>query len=280
MQLTPRYGTEPIITLDGAPGAVLDAVVRQRRRLVEVLRGFDEEQWVHPSRCEGWSGQDVIVHLESATAFWTFSIAAGLAGEPTRFMASFDPVASPAELVAGASDVAAPKVFERFAASTEALAELLESLDADGWSALAEAPPGHIAIDAVAHHALWDSWVHERDILLPLGIEPVEEADEVAACLRYAAALSPAFTISRGSARGVMAVRVTDPELRFVVDIADRVAVRSAADVSVDADLTLTGDAVELLEALSVRRLLDQPVPAAAAWMVSGLPEVFESARS
>ena len=75
MQLAPRYGTDPIITLDGTPGEVLAPVVGQRRRLVEVLGGFDEEHWAGPSRCAGWSNRDVIVHLDSTNAFWSYSIA-------------------------------------------------------------------------------------------------------------------------------------------------------------------------------------------------------------
>lgn len=284
MQLAPRYGTDPIITLDGAPGEVLAAVVGQRRRLVEVLAGFDREQWAAPSRCAGWSNRDVIVHLDSTNTFWSFSIAAGLAGEPTRFMLSFDPVASPAELVAGSAEVPADQVLERFAASTAALADLLESLDAEGWTTPAEAPPGHLTVDAVVHHALWDSWVHERDVLIPLGVDPVEDAAEVAACLRYAAALSPAFALSRGTGRGVLAVEATAPDLSLLVDIGDRAAVHSRgpgeASGDVASDLTLTGDAVGLIEALSVRRPFDRPLPAETAWMVSGLPEVFEAAPS
>ena len=60
----------------------------------------------------------------------------------------------------------------------------------------------------VAHHALWDCWVHERDIVLPLGLPTAIEPDEVRACLRYAAALSPAFAISSGRALGILLVFV------------------------------------------------------------------------
>ena len=66
---------------------------------------------------------------------------------------------------------------------------------------LAEAPPGHIAIGLVAIHALWDSWVHERDMLIPLGLDPVVDDAEMEACLVYAAALGPAFHASTGSTR-------------------------------------------------------------------------------
>ena len=278
MQLSPRYGTDPIVTLDGQPDAIVEPAVRQRRRLAATLASFDDAQWSHASRCEGWSSRDVIVHLDSTNTFWTLAIAAGVRGEPTQFLSTFDPVTSPAQLVAGSADVSTKEVFERFVASTEAFVDLLQSLEGDDWSALAEAPPGHIGVSAVVHHALWDSWVHERDILLPLGIAPAVEPDEVAACLRYGAALGPALAVTRGeSNRARLTVAVTQPDLSIVVDIGDRVAVRSGPAQS---DLHLTGDAVELLEALSIRRPLGQPIPAGSAWMLSGLSDTFDAPRA
>lgn len=277
MQLTPRYGADPVITLDGAPADIVGPLLRQRRRLVAALGSFTDHQWSSPSRCDGWSTRDVVVHLDSTNAFWTFSIAAGLQGEPTQFLTSFDPVASPAELVAGTDGVEPAEVIERFTGSTESLADLVSSLHEDDWSLPAEAPPGHLGIGAVAHHALWDSWIHERDILLPLGISPDEEADEVTACLRYVAALGPALALTRGDTdRGVLAIDATDPATSFVVEIGDRVAVRSG---SASADLRLTGAAVELTEALSVRIPLDQSVPPGTAWMLGGLSETFDLGR-
>jgi uncharacterized protein (TIGR03083 family) len=276
MQLTPVYGADPLIVLDGPPSAVLEPVVRQRRRLVAALGRLDDDQWGRPTRCEGWDARDVIVHLDSTNSFWSFSIGAGVAGTPTTFLSTFDPVASPATLVADNTEPPAV-VLERFAASTEALVTQLESLDDDGWRALAEAPPGHVTVAALAHHALWDSWVHERDILLPLGIDQTIEADEVAASLAYAAALSPAFSVALGRGRtGVLGVATTDPALELAVEVDQRV--RVVPGPAPTADLVLRGDAVELLEALSVRRPLNQPVPAGSAWMVQGLLEIFDVA--
>ena len=278
MQLRPRYGTDPVITLDGWPSDILGPVMRQRRRLARTLASFDEQQWANPSRCAGWSSRDVIVHLDSTNTFWAFSIAAGLSGKPTQFLATFDPVASPAQMVADSNITTTTEVLARFSASTEALLAALEALDADGWNTLAEAPPGHISVSALAHHALWDSWVHERDIMLPLGFTPDLEGDEIAACLRYAAALGPALAIINGAAStGILAVTVDDPGCDFVVDIGQRAAVRGAAG---DATLTLTGDAVQLVEALSIRTQLAQAIPPESRWMVMGLAEVFESNRT
>jgi len=274
MLLSPRYGRDPVITLDGSPGAIAGPAIAQRRRLAAVVASFNDEQWAHPSRCAGWSGRDVIVHLESTNTFWTYSIASGLRGEPTQFLANFDPVASPAQLVAGSNDVSTNEVLDRFISSTESLVELLASLDGDDWSTQAEAPPGHLSISAVAHHALWDSWVHERDILLPLGMVAAEDDDEIAACLRYVAALAPALAINSGiNDAGTLAISATEPDLSILVEISDRVVVRAG---TADAELRLTGDAVDLIEALSLRRQLDDPGAAGSSWMLSGLSEAFD----
>ena len=279
MQLTPRYGAQPVITLDGPPAAIAGPLIRQRRRLATALASFTDEQWSHPSRCAGWSNRDVIVHLDSTNTFWSMSIAAGVHGEPTRFLATFDPVASPAQLVAGSGDVSTGEVLARFVASTDALVGLCSSLDHAGWSAAAEAPPGHVSVSAVAHHALWDSWVHERDVLVPLGLAPEPEADEVAACLRYVAALGPALALNRGAAgSGVLAIDATGPDVVVVVDIGAEVVVRAGAAGAPTAELRLAGDAVELLEALSVRRPLTQLIPADSVWMLRGLSDTFDVA--
>ena len=274
MKLIPRYGQDPVIALDGEPSAIVAPAVRQRRRLLAVLETLSDEQWACPSRCAGWSSRDVIVHLDSTNSFWTLSTAAGLRGEPTQFLASFDPVASPAQLVAGSRALSSAQVLDRFSASTEALTQLWLSLDNDDWSALAEAPPGHVSVSAVAHHALWDSWIHERDILIPLGLAIVDEPDEVIASLRYVAALGPALAINRGiSLVSTMVIDASNPDVSVTVDIGANVEVRNGWT---EGALTLQGRATDLVEALSVRRPLEQDVPADASWMLSGLLEQFD----
>jgi uncharacterized protein (TIGR03083 family) len=275
VQLTPFYGSDPILVLDGSPSAIAEPTIRQRRRLAGLLTELSEEQWAHPSRCEGWSAQDVIIHQDSTNTFWLYSISAGLRGEPTEFLAAFDPKASPAELVADSQEIATEEVLARFLVSNEALLSVLEGLGDDDWSILAEAPPGHVSISAVTHHALWDCWVHERDILLPLGEQPVVEPDEVAACLRYAAALTPALAMSHGAdGRGVLAIDVTDPDVAVTVEVDGHISVR---DGIAGSDVTLAGDAVDVLEMLSIRRPFEHEVPEDLAWMLTGIVETFES---
>lgn len=273
MQLSPRYGSDPVIVMDGDPSGVAAVAIAQRRRLAETLATFTAEQWAQPSRCDGWTSRDVIVHLAGTNPFWALAIQAGVRGEPTRYLATFDPVTTPPQMVA-ATPVSDAEAIERFCATSDALCDLWASLDDDGWRALAEAPPGHVSVSALTHHALWDSWVHERDVLLPLSITPVISDDEVTACLRYAIALGPALALNRGSARrGTLSIETTNPAVSASVVIAERVEVRNHVD---HADLALTGDAVELLEAFSVRRAFPATVPVEQRWMLDGLVAQFD----
>ena len=95
-----------------------------------------------------WSVQDVITHLITTNQFWTISITSGLAGNPTRYLASFDPVATPAQMVDGMRAMTPSDVLARYVDTVDALADVVDGLDGDAWSTHAEAPPGHIAIRA------------------------------------------------------------------------------------------------------------------------------------
>jgi uncharacterized protein (TIGR03083 family) len=249
--------------------------VRQRRRLAGILGALSDEQWNASSRCEGWSVKDVIAHLNGTNQYWAVSIGAGVAGEPTRYLETFDPVKTPAQMVDGVRAMTPTEVLAQYLESVDMLEQAVTGLDEAAWSMLAEAPPGHIAARAVALHALWDSWIHERDIVIPLGIPPVVEDDELIACLYYAAAIGPAFTATRGSTReGTLIVSATNPDVSFVVDAGSVVVVRDESPS--DKGARLTGDAIALLEGLSFRGPLDHALAADSVWLLGGLDEVFD----
>lgn len=281
MQLTPRYDGPPILVIEPPAQPPVVAVARQRRRLVELLESLTDEQWAHASRCEGWSVQDVISHLVTVDGFWQLSVGQGAAGAPTRFLAEFDPAATPPLLVEPLRALSPAEVLHRFRDACAGFLSALEGLDDAGWDALAESPAGHVPIRLMSDHALWDCWIHERDIALPLGLTPVVEADEVSACLRYAAALSPGFAISTGNdVAGTYAVRATTPDGgtdEFVLDVsATTVSVRDGATADPDAPV-LEGDAVDLVEALSIRAPLPDGTPAEWHRILGGLATVFDA---
>jgi uncharacterized protein (TIGR03083 family) len=275
MLLTPRYEAPPIVALDGPPGEVLAPLVRQRRRLEQALADLEPEQWAAPSRCEGWTVQDVIAHLIGTNSFWEMSVLAGVAGEPTRILAAFDPAATPAVMVAGMRALTPADVLAQFTATNDGFLAAVDSLDDDGWAVLAESPPGHVPIKLLAAHALWDSWVHERDVLLHLGVDQVAEPDELGICLRYSAALSPGFAIMSGTATpGSLGITTADdPTVDLVVDVGDCVAVSLAPTGDRPC---LRGEAVDLIEALSIRRPLPADAPPEWHAVLRGLATVFD----
>jgi uncharacterized protein (TIGR03083 family) len=274
MQIAPVYD-RTLLTMNGGP-AIAPATVRQRRRLLDVLGSLADEQWAAPSRCEGWRVQDVAAHLAGVDPYWLASITAGLAGEPTQFLRGFDPKATPAAMVDAAGVKSPAETLAELRAATTALCDLVEGLDEAALSKVAESPPGHVAIRDLLHHALWDAWVHERDVALPLGLVPAEELDEIAASLRYVAALNPVFAVMSGMATdATLVVEATDPHVRVVVSVAGDSVLVHDGDAPEDA-VHVRGDAVELTEMLSARLPFDRDVPESRSWLVRSLADMFE----
>ena len=162
-----------------------------------------------------------------------------------------------------------------FSASNEALLDLVESLGEDDLRLTAESPAGHVPIEHVLDHALWDSWVHERDVLLPLGQAPAESPDEVRTSLRYAAALGPGFGVMYGAAPvDPTVVEATDIGERFVVTVEDG-QVRLHRGAAPEGAGEITGAGAELVELLSFRNT-SGAVPPAVAALLEGLGQVFD----
>jgi hypothetical protein len=227
--------------------------------------------------------QDVVIHLSSTNPFWAMSIQAGVAGEPTRFLATFDPVASPSQMVEqqrGASDPSVEDTLEQFSTSCQHLADVVTGLGEADWDALAESPPGHVPVRLLADHALWDSWVHERDILLPLGLAPVVDDAEVLTCVRYAAALGRTFEACAGASTSApIELVVTHPDARVVVEVEDG-RVRVHDGVAPPGSERAEGDAVSVVEMLSARDAGGAVVPDPIRALTAGLATVFDQPAS
>ena len=124
MRITPRYEGAAVINVDAVVRSPSAALVRQRARLAEALRGLTIGEWNTPSRCGGWTVQDVVEHLVGVNRFWSLSIQAGLRGEPTRLLASFDPVRVPAAMVEAARGASASATLDSFQATNAQLVVL------------------------------------------------------------------------------------------------------------------------------------------------------------
>jgi uncharacterized protein (TIGR03083 family) len=284
---SPRYEGPVIISMSGEPSDQLVPFTRQRRRLQAMLEALGPDDWAGSTRCDQWSVQDVVAHLVGVNAFWQASVQAGLAGTPTRFLAGFDPAVTPGLIIEPMRALPPDDVLEQFVASNDSLLAVFDGLDDRQWMEAAETPAGHVAVRVVAHHGLWDCWVHERDIALPLGLTPPVEPDELRSSLRYVSALGPAFALSTGRTfADVFAVEADDPDESFVLEVDDCVAVRGrdewdrdecGRDGRVLADeVCLRGGALMLVEALSLRTPLPASAPIQWRELLGGLATAFD----
>ena len=123
------------------------------------------------SRCAEWTVRDVVAHLVGVNVVLAASVIAGLAGTPSRILGGgFDPATTPPLMVNQMTSLTTAEMLERFVSTNEALIGAVADLTDEGWSTMAESPVGHVPIRLIAQHALWDCWVHERDIAIPLGM--------------------------------------------------------------------------------------------------------------
>lgn len=277
MQLTPRYDGPPVLRFVDPPSDLAVPLGRQRRRLGQLLDGLDDEQWATPSRCEGWTVRDVIAHLVGADRFWAVSARSGLADKPTRYLVGFDPVATPAAMVAGTREQTPAAVLADYHQAVADLVGAVSDLDPERWHAIAEGPPGHLELQATVRHALWDGWIHERDVAFPLGLDQDQEVDELTAVLEYAVGLGPGLQASLGATReGTLAVAVTDPDVELVAELGSSVAISRRP--APEGTPTLRGTAVDLIEGLSLRAPLPHDLPEADRWVLEGLAVAFDQA--
>jgi uncharacterized protein (TIGR03083 family) len=277
--VAPRYDGPTILSIAGLPNDQLAPLTRQRRRLQAMLAELTDVEWEAASRCDGWAVRDVVAHLAGVNTFWRISIVAGLAGAPTRFLVGFDPAATPSMMVDRMISLSPHELLDELASTNDALLGVAAELTDETWSTTAESPAGHVSIRLLAQHALWDCWVHERDVAIPLGIETAVEDDELTSCLQYAAAVSPVLALGLERAVvGTFAVDATDPSIRFVLDVDESVSVRNEdAPANVPC---LRGDAVTLIEALSLRAPMPSSTPTEWTLLLDGLRTAFDAAPS
>lgn len=176
-----RQYYEPVaVELEPALRTPVEPWVRHRRRLVDALGALDDAQWKATTRCAAWDARGVIGHLIVVDQFWMTTMGAAQRGDPpTRFIEGFDPSTGTDALVAPLLDQAPAAVLEQLAIGTDAFVALVESIDGAQWDALGEAPFGHMPAHLLLAHAHWDSWLHERDILEPLGLAGPVVADDL-----------------------------------------------------------------------------------------------------
>jgi uncharacterized protein (TIGR03083 family) len=229
-RLRQYYGSPGLpLEIEADPQDPVTAWHSQRTRLHTWLGALDDADWDGPTRCDGWDVTMLVRHLGSATQFLGYTLAEASQGTATTLLEGMDTrttVASAAELMGDRTPAEARTFLAGLDRSVEST---LDRLGPDGLSAVAEAPPGHVPVHLAVSHFLFDSWVHEYDLLVPRDEVPVLdplEARVVVAYLCGLASLAPAVD-GVPVAPVPLEVRVDDLDLRLSVE--DRSGTRAVA---------------------------------------------------
>jgi uncharacterized protein (TIGR03083 family) len=149
-----------------APEQLLHVFGMQRQRFAAVLRGFGPDDWAGPTRCADWSAHDVVRHLCDLD-----TIAAGTDDRALGLTAGFDPRITPRGWPEVSASQSPGASFSRFLATTHELLALLRGRLAQGLRFDVGLPYGPMDWTILVLHVFWESWLHERDVLLARGRE-------------------------------------------------------------------------------------------------------------
>lgn len=169
---------------------VTAAWVEHRVRLRDWLRGLPTGTWDQPTRCSGWCVTDLVEHLISGSQFLGYTLHQSRKGHPTRLLAEFDPQETPRATAAMFAGLSPGDLLDALDENDGRVVREFEAFSDGDWLAPAEAPPGRVPAHVSVNHFLFDSWVHERDLLLPAGEVPPTVPGEAAAVASYVVALA------------------------------------------------------------------------------------------
>jgi uncharacterized protein (TIGR03083 family) len=165
-----------ILSTEGAcsfdPQHLLAVFTRQRHRFAAVLAGFTASDWAARTRCTDWTAHDVVRHLCDCNAI--------LGGADQRVLdvtAGFDPRTSPRRWPAISASESPGVTLGRFLDTTRDLLALARNRLDRGQRCDVRLPYGSMDWTVLLLHGFWDSWLHERDILLARGREHPTDAD-------------------------------------------------------------------------------------------------------
>jgi uncharacterized protein (TIGR03083 family) len=184
--------TEGACSLD--PQHLLAVFARQRDRFAAVLASFTSGDWAARSRCADWSAHDVIRHLCDCNAI--------LSNTDQRVLdvaAGFDPRTSPRRWPAILATESPDATLAYFLDTTRDMLALAHNRLDRGQRYDVRLPYGPMDWTVLLLHGFWDSWLHERDILLARGREHPSDAEATAYATAYGLFIAAAVASMFGS---------------------------------------------------------------------------------
>jgi uncharacterized protein (TIGR03084 family) len=215
-----------------------EALAGQIAELDEFLAGLNDGDWARPSRCEGWSVSDVVLHL-AQTNEMAIASAEGRFDEVVEMFTAGGEAQNVDEGAAIAVErergQSPDAVFARWRASATAMRDRLAAADPGErvtWVA------GQLSVRTLTTTRLAETWIHTGDVTHALGIEPAGSA-RLWHIARLAWRTLPYAFLRDGGRElsGPVAFELTNPEdeddvWRFVPDPADAEGTEAATRVS------------------------------------------------
>ena len=164
---------------------VVNALAAQQGELSGILTRLDEAGWQRPSRCEGWTVADVVLHLAQTNEM----AIASLDGQLAEYLAQVGRQLGEAPqtnvddgaalMVAKERDRPLPQLQVRWQASVD---DFLSRLDHADFHRRVTWVAGELSIRTLVTTRLAETWIHTGDVADGLGIElrPTERLEHIA----------------------------------------------------------------------------------------------------
>ncbi len=139
--------------------------------LDDLFGSLTDEQWATPSLCPGWTVRDIMIHLGAIEHM--------LSGEAPGSMVDSLPFDKVAAWINDVKDLDDGAAFERYRQIIATRRSELADLTQDQLALPSATPVGPGTYDRFMAIRVFDFWVHEQDIRVPLGL-PGHEAGPAA----------------------------------------------------------------------------------------------------
>ncbi|MEY2423175.1 MAG: hypothetical protein QOI95_3242 [Acidimicrobiaceae bacterium] len=223
---------------------IVAALAEQQAELLGLVADLDERDWQRPSRCEGWSVADVVLHVAQTNEMAIGSARGRFAEVLSELTAGVGPATDvdegAARMVEHGRGLPGAAVRDRYNAGADELRALLAASDPHlrvEWVA------GQLSARTLATTRVAETWIHTGDVADALGVE-LAPAPRLRHIARLAWRTIPyAFARARRSLSGPVAFRLHGLNGDAWDFVPDEAAVT-----------TISGDGVELC-LVAARRL-------------------------
>jgi len=151
---------------------IVGALAEQQAELLGLVVGLDEDGWQRPSRCEGWSVADVVLHVAQTNEMAIASARGRFADYLNEIGRNVGPASSVDEgadlMVARERGVPGAVVRDRYEAGANELHDVLAATDPHlrvEWVA------GQLSARTLATTRLAETWIHTGDVAEALGVD-------------------------------------------------------------------------------------------------------------